>query len=82
MRAKDIVIGDNYRHKDNPTYGWAKAVSVLRPKKGENTSTKIVVKCEWSPDKNSNFGMIKYFSPSNLLMPNAVLSGKLPHDEL
>lgn len=70
MRAKDIVIGESYRHKDNPKYCWAKAVKVLRPKEGNNTTTRIVVKCEWSQDKNDTFGLIKYFSPSDLV-PNA-----------
>lgn len=67
MRVKDIVIGESYRHKDRPSYCWAKAVKVLRPKEGENTTTRIVVKCEWSQDKNAPVGMIKYFSPANLV---------------
>ncbi len=70
MRAKDIVIGESYRHKDHPKYCWAKAVKVLRPKEGENTLNKIIVKCEYSQDKDDSFGLIKYFSPADL-MPNA-----------
>ena len=70
MRAKDIVIGESYRHKDNPTYCWAKAVKVLKPKEGENATGRIVVKCEWSQGKNGNFGLIKYFSPADLVVPN------------
>jgi len=74
MRAKDIVIGKSYRHKDHPTYCWAKAVKVLKPKEGENTTTRIVVKCEWSQDKDGTFGLIKYFSPADLVVPNAKVS--------
>lgn len=69
MRAKDIVIDETYRHKDHQKYCWAKAIKVLRPKEGENTTTKIVVKCEWSQNKDAKFGMIKYFSPADLI-PN------------
>jgi hypothetical protein len=71
MRAIDIVIGESYRHKDHPTYCWAKAIKVLKPKQDENTNSYIVVKCEWSTEKNDKFGMIKYFTPSNLVKPKA-----------
>jgi hypothetical protein len=67
MKAKDIVIGKSYRHKDHPRYGWAKAIKVLRPKEGENTTTRIIMKCAWSQDKDAMFSLIKYFSPSNLI---------------
>lgn len=67
MRAQDIVIGESYRHKTTPDYGWAKVVTVLRPKEGDNTTTRIVVKCEWSIDKNGTFGLIKYFNPADLV---------------
>lgn len=67
MRACDIVIGDSYRHKDHPNYCYAKAIEILKPKQRENTSDYIVVKCEWSVDKNDSFGLIKYFKPSNLV---------------
>lgn len=70
MRAKDIVIGESYRHKDHPTYCWAKAVKVLQPKEGENPHNKIIVKCDYSQNKDDCFGVIKYFSPADL-MPNA-----------
>lgn len=67
MRAKDLVIGEFYRHKNNPTYCWAKVIKVLPPKTGENTLNKIVVKCEWSTDKGSVIGLVKYFSPADLV---------------
>ena len=69
MRVKNIVIGNSYRHKDHPYYGWAKVVTVLRPKEVENTTRRIVVKCQWSINKNDTFGLIKYFRPMDLL-PN------------
>lgn len=69
MRAKDIIIGHNYRHKTNPNYAWAKPLQILKPKEGINTNGYIVVKCEWSVDKNGSFGMIKYFKPYDLIKP-------------
>jgi hypothetical protein len=67
MRAQDIVIGQSYRHKNTPDYAWAKAVKVLKPLEGENTHKKIIVKCEWSVNKDDAYGFIKYFSPSDLI---------------
>jgi hypothetical protein len=67
MRADKLTIGKSYRHKDNKSYGWAKVIKILKPKECENTQGYIIVKCEWSVDKDSSFGMIKYFRPSNLV---------------
>ena len=67
MQAKNVVIGESYRHKEHPSYGWAKAVKVLRPKQDENTNTFIVVKCEYTQQKNDVIGLVKYFKPSDLL---------------
>ena len=67
MRANDIVIGQSYRHKSHQCYAWAKAIKVLKPGEGENVLKKIIVKCEWSQNKDDTFGMIKYFSPSDLI---------------
>lgn len=71
MRARDLVIGESYRHKDNPTYCYAKVIKVLKPKEAENTHNKIIVKCEYSQDKNGSFGLIKYFEPSDLIKENS-----------
>ena len=67
MRAKDLIIGQSYRHKDHPTYAWAKVVKVLKPKEDENPHNGIIVKCEYSVDKDPKFGPIKYFKSSDLL---------------
>jgi len=67
MRAQHIKIGESYRHKDNPTYCWARVVKVLKPKEAENTHNRIVVKCEFSQNKSDKFGLIKYFKPSDLI---------------
>lgn len=67
MNSKKIILGQSYRHKDHPSYCWAKVVKVLPPKTLENTTNKILVKCEWSVDKDAIFGVIKYFSPRDLL---------------
>ena len=67
MLAKDIVIGNFYRHKTNPHNYWAQAVKVLKPKEGENTTSSIVVKCRWMQEKDDTFSFVKYFKPSDLI---------------
>jgi len=67
MRARDLVVDEHYRHKNQPTYCWAKVIKVLGPKEGENPHNRIIVKCEYSMRKNDSFGLIKYFKPSDLV---------------
>ena len=67
MRAQDLTVGESYSHKDHPDYGWAKVLKVLKPREDENPHNRIIVKCEYSPMKDANFGMIKYFKPSDLI---------------
>jgi hypothetical protein len=68
MRANKLIIGECYRHKDHKHYGFAKVIAILKPKEAENIHRYIIVKCEWSLDKNSIFGFIKYFKPSDLFI--------------
>lgn len=72
MKAKDIIIGKSYRHKDHPNYCYVKALQILKPREGENTNTFIVVKCEYTVEKDSSFRLIKYFKPSNLIEEHPV----------
>lgn len=67
MRTKEIVIGESYRHKDNPKYCYAKVLKVLKPQEAENTTNKILAKCEYSENKDALFGIIKYFKISDLV---------------
>ena len=67
MRAKDLVIDEYYRHKDHPNYCFARVIKVINPKEGENTTNKILVKCEYVQNKHDNFGLIKYFFPKDLV---------------
>ena len=67
MRAINLVIDESYRHKDNPTYCFVKVIRILKPKEAENTLNRIIVKCEYSQNKDDNFGLIKYFKPSDLI---------------
>jgi hypothetical protein len=67
MRAKDLVVGESYRHKDHPNYCWAKVIEVLPPKTGDNPFNGIIVKCEYSQNKDDNFGLVKHFRPSDLV---------------
>ena len=67
MNSKNVVIGDYYRLRDEK-YAWAKVLAVLPPRKGLNTKTYWIAKCEWSKYKNDNCGLIiiKYFRLSDL----------------
>ena len=67
MNSKNVVIGNYYRHRDTPTYAWAKVLSVLPPHKGLNAHGYLVAKCEWSLGKNDSLGLIKYFKLSDLI---------------
>jgi hypothetical protein len=69
MRAQDIVVGESYRHKDHPDYCWAKVLAILKPKQAPNPHNRIVVSCEWSVDKDAQFGLVKYFNPADLVKP-------------
>ena len=67
MRPQDIQVGEFYRFKAHPDYSYAKAIEVLRPKKGVNTHTYTIVKCEHLISKNDKFGFIRYFRPCDLM---------------
>ncbi len=67
MQVKSLILGESYRHKTTPTYGWAKVVKVLKPKEGVNPHPYIIIECEWSVYKNDRFGLIKHFRPSDLI---------------
>ena len=67
MNINKIIIGWVYRHKDHPDFCFAKVIKILKPKEDENSTTKTVVKCEYSQDKNFRFGLVKYFKPSDLI---------------
>ena len=79
MRTQDIVIGETYRHRDHPNYGYAKALKIIRPlakfkrkyaydlNEEEKSVKTVCVKCEWTINKNDSFGLIKYFRPCELV---------------
>ncbi len=67
MRIQDLVIGETYRHKDAPNVGYAKVLEKLKPEEGVNKNKFSVVKCEWTTSRDSSFGFIKYFKPSDLV---------------
>ena len=80
MRIQDIVIGGLYRHRDMPSNGFVKTISVLKPQKGDFWKTEeekkikhTVVKCEWIINgifpfniKDGYMYKIMYFRPSDL----------------
>jgi hypothetical protein len=67
MKADKLIVGESYRHKDHNDYCWAKVIKILKPKEAENPHNRIIVKCEWSENKNARQGLIKYFKPSDLI---------------
>ena len=67
MRAKDIVIEKYYRLKENPSYGYVKALQVLNIYELDKTKNYIVVKCEHSVHKNDTIGFIRYFRPRDII---------------
>jgi len=68
MNSKNIVIGDYYRHRGNEK-AWAKVLAILPPRKGLNTHTYWIAKCEWTINKDDLIGLIKYFRLSDLQAP-------------
>jgi hypothetical protein len=74
MRTQDIKIGESYRHRTSGDYAYAKALEIIKPKPKSKQITEIdkqikcvVVKCEWSQNKDDVFGFIKYFRPCDLV---------------
>ena len=65
MNSKNVVIGNYYRHKDTPNYGWAKVLEIIKPHSGVHGY--LIAKCEWSLGKDDLSGMIKYFKLSDLI---------------
>jgi len=63
-----IIIGDYYRLADTPTYGWARVLEIIEPHKGINTHGYLIAKCEWTMDKSSLFGLIKYFKVRDIVL--------------
>lgn len=66
MNSKNIKIGEYYQNRLAKGW-WFKALEVIKPHTGINTSGKIIVKGEWSPHKNDTMGLIKYFNISDLI---------------
>jgi hypothetical protein len=67
MKVKDIIIGEYYRLKDNPNYGYFKALKILKPKQFPNDKNYIVIQGEHTINKNDNFGFYRYFKPIDLI---------------
>ncbi len=71
MRIQDIQIGESYRLRQNPSYGWVKAEEKLKPKQGVNTNTYSVVKCMHTINKYENIGFVRYYRPCDMEKPKA-----------
>ncbi len=69
MRAKDVIIGEHYRHKEFPDGWWAKVIGILKPYEGKNVSGRIIANVHWASNKDANVGIVKYFAVSDLIKP-------------
>ncbi len=67
MRAQDIVLGEHYRLKDSPFYGYVKVLKVLKKNEEENNKPYSIVKVEHTVEKNDKVGIIRYFRPPDLI---------------
>jgi len=67
MKINSIVMGNYYRHKNTPKYGWAKVLMVLLPHKGLNIHNYPIARCEWTVSKGELFWLIKYFKLADLI---------------
>ena len=67
MRLKDIVIGEYYRLKSNPNYGYIKPIGILQPKQYPNENSYIVVECEHIVRLGDITGFIRYFKPVDII---------------
>jgi hypothetical protein len=67
MRPQDIKLGEFYRFKEHPNYGYAKAMEICNPKHRDNPHSYIIIKCEHTIGKNDTCGFIRYFRPCDLV---------------
>lgn len=67
MRPQDIKIGETYRLRSSPRYGFVKALQVLKAKEHPNTHSYAVVKCEHTVNRSEEFGYTRYFRPVDMI---------------
>ena len=67
MKVNQLVIGEHYRLKSTPNYGWAKVVEILNPKTPDNSNSFTIVLCEHTVHKGDNFGFIRRFRLGDIL---------------
>jgi len=74
MNSKDIKIGEFYRLKSSPNYGWVKVLAVIPPKKTvyyynsgrqyiseKNDNGFYIVVTEHTVGKNDTMGFVRRF---------------------
>lgn len=67
MKTQNIVIGEFYRHKSSPNYGYLKPLKILKANHIDNDLGFTVVKCEHTVNKNDSVGLIKNIRPSDIV---------------
>jgi len=67
VAGKSVIVGNYYRLRSTPHYGWAKVLAVLKPYWGVNIHSYPIAQCEWTVDKDASFGLIKYFKVTDLV---------------
>ncbi len=61
MSIQKIKIGDSYRLKSQPNYGWAKVVELCK------IDGRRCAWCDWTTDKDGRIGMKKLFFITSLI---------------
>ena len=67
MNSKNIIIGETYRRRMYPNYGFIKPIKILKPREGANNSKFIVAECELTIDPNDTMGLIRYYRPIDIV---------------
>jgi len=67
MNSKQIIIGNYYRLKSSPDYGYAKVLQLFRPRQYSKEYNCYIVKCEHTVSKNDSVGFIRYFKLDELV---------------
>ena len=77
MIPKKIVLGNCYRLRSSPDYGYVRPVKVIKPGTYEMKELAkredvepfryVVVECEHVINKNDTHGLVRYFRPVDIL---------------
>ena len=69
MRIQDIVVGNTYRLKSSPDYGYVKVTNIYKQGQYGNPhpEKKSCIECEHTVQQNDRVGFIRLFRPMDLI---------------